>query len=79
MSDLTPNDVRRWDPAAVRNVFQVANARAGTFRQLGQDLDQVDALLRTWQGEAGDAFRADIGKTRFDIESDGQESDRRNC
>ena len=31
MSDLTPNDVRRWDSAAVRNVFQVANAGAGKW------------------------------------------------
>jgi uncharacterized protein YukE len=76
MSELTPTDVRRWDSAAVRNVFQVANARADTLHHLGENLDQVDALLRTWEGEAGDAFRADVGKARFDIESDGRESQR---
>lgn len=74
MSDLTPNDVRRWDSAAVRKVFEVANSRAVTLYQLGADLEQVDARLRTWEGEAGDAFRADIGKTRADIELDGHES-----
>jgi uncharacterized protein YukE len=74
MSELTPIDVRHWDSAAVRNVFQVAGARADTMHRLGENLDQVDALLRTWEGEAGDAFRADIGKARLDIESDGRES-----
>jgi uncharacterized protein YukE len=76
MNDLTPNDVRRWDSAAVRKVFELADSRADTLRQLGANLDQVDAQLRTWEGEAGDAFRADIGKTRADIELDGHESQR---
>ncbi|MCV7333281.1 WXG100 family type VII secretion target [Mycobacterium cookii] len=76
MSELTPNDVRRWDSTAVRNVFQAAGARADTLNRLGENLDQVDAELRTWEGEAGDAFRVEIGKARTDIESDGRASHR---
>ncbi|MFZ0904899.1 MAG: hypothetical protein WAN71_13735, partial [Mycobacterium sp.] len=74
MSQLTPNDVRHWDPAAILKVFQVADARAGTLQRLGQDLGQVDAQLQQWQGEGGDAFRADLGKARKDIEADGRQS-----
>ncbi len=74
MSQLTPNDVRHWDPAAILKVFQVADARAGTLQRLGQDLGQVDAQLQQWQGEGGDAFRADLGKARTDIEADGRQS-----
>lgn len=74
MSQLTPSDVRRWDSAAILKVFQVANARAGTLQFLGQDLGQVDAQLAQWQGEGGDAFRADLGKARKDIEADGHQS-----
>jgi hypothetical protein len=34
----------------------------------------VHSKLSDWQGEAGDAFRADLNKTRRDIEADGHES-----
>ncbi len=74
MSQLTPSDVRRWDSAAILKVFQVANARAGTLQHLGEGLGQVDAQLQGWQGEGGDAFRADLGKVRTDIEADGHQS-----
>ena len=36
--------------------------------------DQVHNTLSDWQRGAGDAFRADLGKSRGDIEADGQES-----
>jgi Tuberculosis necrotizing toxin len=34
----------------------------------------VHSKLSDWQGEAGDAFRADLNKARRDIEADGHES-----
>jgi cell wall-associated NlpC family hydrolase/uncharacterized protein YukE len=74
MSQLTPSDVRRWGSAAILKVFKVADARARTLQQLGEGLGQVDAQLQQWQGEGGDAFRADLGKVRTDIEADGHQS-----
>lgn len=74
MGQLTPNDVKRWDLDAIRKVFETANGRANTLQQLGENLEQVHNVLSGWQGEAGDAFRADLGKARRDIEADGQES-----
>lgn len=74
MGPLTPNDVKRWDLGAIQQVFETANGRASTLQRLGDNLQQVHNVLGGWDGEAGDAFRADLGKARHDIEADGQES-----
>ena len=74
MASLTPSDVKRWDLGAIHQVFETASNRANTLQRLGDNLGQVHTLLSDWQGEAGDAFRVDLGKTRGDIEADGQES-----
>ena len=74
MAPLTPADVKRWDPNAIHGVFQTASNRAATLQMLGDSLQQVHSKLSDWQGEAGDAFRADLGKARHDIEADGHES-----
>ncbi len=74
MAPLTPADVKRWDADAIHGVFQTATNRAATLQTLGDNLQQVHSTLSDWQGEAGDAFRADLNKTRHDIEADGHES-----
>jgi uncharacterized protein YukE len=71
---LTPSDVKRWDVNAIHAVFQTASGRVATLQRLGESLDQVHNGLAEWQGEAGEAFRADLGKARRDIEADGAES-----
>jgi uncharacterized protein YukE len=71
---LTPSDVKRWDVGAIHSVFETASGRADTLQRLGDNLQQVHDTLSDWQGEAGDAFRADVGKVRRDIEADGAES-----
>jgi uncharacterized protein YukE len=74
MSELTPDDVRRWDAAAVLKVFQVATNRASTLYRFGEDLGQTGQLLAEWQGEAGSAFHASLGALRTDVDKDGHES-----
>ncbi|WP_293059064.1 hypothetical protein [Mycobacterium sp.] len=74
MSGLTPDDVRRWDAAAVLKVFQVATNRAKTLYRFGEDLGQTGQLLLDWQGEAGSAFHRSLGALRTDIDNDGRES-----
>lgn len=74
MGALSPSDVKRWDLNAIHAVFQTASGRAETLQQLGDNLNQVHSVLADWQGEAGEAFRVDLGKTRRDIEADGAES-----
>jgi hypothetical protein len=73
---LTPYDVKRWDLDAIRGVFETASGRADTLQRLGEVLGQVHSVLADWRGEAGEAFRADLGKVRCDIEADGVESRR---
>lgn len=74
MTELTPDDVRRWDAGAVLKVFQVAQQRGTTMTKFGEDLGQVGQLLSGWEGEAGTAFHTSLGRARTDIESDGRES-----
>ena len=76
MEPLTPSDVKRWDVGAIHSVFETASGRAATLQHLGDNLQQVHNVLADWQGEAGDAFRADVGKVRRDIKADGAESKR---
>lgn len=76
MAPLTPSDVKRWDVNAIHAVFETASGRANTSQRLGDSLQQADNALADWQGEAGDAFRVDVGKVRRDIEADGAESTR---
>ncbi|SOJ53989.1 hypothetical protein MSIMFB_01487 [Mycobacterium simulans] len=76
MASLTPADVKRWDLGAIHAVFQTASGRADTLQRLGDSLDQAHNVLADWHGEAGDAFRADVGRIRRDIEADGAESQR---
>jgi uncharacterized protein YukE len=73
---LTPADVKRWDLGAIHSVFETASGRADSLRRLGDNLQQVHNTLNDWQGEAGEAFRVDVGQVRRDIESDGTESKR---
>jgi uncharacterized protein YukE len=74
VAPLSPDDVKRWDADAIHGVFQIATNRAATLQTLGDNLQQVHGTLSDWHGEAGDAFRADLGKARRDIEADGHES-----
>ncbi|ORW85414.1 hypothetical protein AWC22_12005 [Mycobacterium riyadhense] len=76
MGVLTPGDVKRWDLGAIQMVFETASGRAATLQRLGDGLDQAHRVLAEWQGEAGEAFRADVGRIRRDIEADGVESQR---
>jgi uncharacterized protein YukE len=71
---LNPYDVKRWDLDAIQKVFETANGRANTLQRLGENLQQVHNVLSGWEGEAGEAFRADLGKARSDVDADGQES-----
>lgn len=76
MEPLTPSDVKRWDVGAIHSVFDTASGRADTLQHLGDSLQLVHNTLSDWQGEAGEAFRVDVGKVRRDIEADGAESKR---
>jgi uncharacterized protein YukE len=76
MDPLTTDDVGRWDPGAIQQVFDVATDRGKTMYRLGDNLQQVNDNLSDWHGEGGEAFRQELGKVRQDIDEHGQESAR---
>ena len=76
MAPLSPAEVKRWDVGAIDAVFETASGRAASLQRLGDHLGQVNSVLADWHGEAGEAFRGELGKVRGDIEADGQESRR---
>ncbi|MEZ0363409.1 NlpC/P60 family protein [Mycobacterium sp. pUA109] len=77
-ADLTFDEVRLWwDPAMINEVFRIAHQRAATMAKLGDNLVTAQRFaLEHWGGEAAEAFHAEAGKHRSDIEADGQESKR---
>jgi hypothetical protein len=67
-------DIERWDLAAIAGVFDVARDRQMTMSRLGDNLDDANGRLGDWQGLAGDAFRAELGKIRTDIDAQHHQS-----
>lgn len=70
---LSVADIDRWNPEAVRDVFHAANVRAGVAMTAADGLASLPAF-RSWGGEAADAAREAIGKTRVDLDEHGQEA-----
>ena len=73
MSDLTTDDVRHWDVSVIRQLFQAAQGVGAADHKLGESLDNTGKRTN-WNGQAGEAFRDEIGKQRKDLDRDGHES-----
>jgi cell wall-associated NlpC family hydrolase len=67
-------EIERWDLAAIAGVFSVAQDRAAAMQRLGDNLDAAEERLGGWEGEAGDAFRAELGRIRTDIDEHHRQS-----
>lgn len=67
-------DIERWDLSAIGGVLDVARDRHMTMARLGDNLDDANARLGEWQGLAGDAFRAELGRIRTDIDAQHHQS-----
>lgn len=74
MAGLTPDDVRHWDPSVINQMFEAAKGVYGTNHKLGEALQHGESRVRDWRGEGADAFRAEIGKTRADIDETGAQA-----
>ncbi len=71
--DLSIADIERWSPDAVRDVFNAARNRYEASRFAAEELGTLPAF-QTWGGDAADAAREAIGKTRADLDSHGAEA-----
>ena len=66
-------DIVRWNPEAVRDVFNAARNRYEASRFAAEELGSLPAF-QTWGGDAADAAREAVGKTRADLDSHGAEA-----
>jgi hypothetical protein len=70
---LTVADIERWDAGDVREVFQAATSRAQAVQDAADGLAELPAFT-TWGGEAAEAAKDAIGKTRADLDAHGREA-----
>ncbi|CAN5552896.1 hypothetical protein BH11ACT6_BH11ACT6_30160 [soil metagenome] len=70
---LTVADIERWDAGDVREVFHAATSRAQAVQDAANGLAELPAFT-TWGGEAAEAAKEAIGKTRADLDAHGREA-----
>lgn len=70
---LTIADIDRWDAGDVREVFHAATSRAQASFDAADGLATLPAF-QTWGGEAADAAKEAIGRTRKDLDANGNEA-----
>ena len=70
---LTIADIERWDAGDVREVFHAATSRAQAVQDAANGLAELPAFT-TWGGEAAEAAKEAIGKTRADLDAHGAEA-----
>jgi len=74
--ELTADDVRQWDPSVLSQLADAAKGLTSAHQSLAEHLDSAARHAQDWHGDAGDAFRAELGRTGADIAADGQQSHR---
>jgi hypothetical protein len=70
---LTFADIERWNAGDVREVFHAATSRAQAVQDAANGLATLPAFA-TWGGEAAEAAKEAIGKTRADLDAHGREA-----
>ncbi len=66
-------DIDRWDAGDVREVFHATRSRAEAAAEAANGIAQLPAF-DTWGGDASEAVKDAIGKTRKDLDSHGNEA-----
>lgn len=70
---LTAADIERWDPGAVREVADAAQARAQAAFDAADALDRLPCF-GDWSGESATAARESIARTRRDLDGHGMQA-----
>ena len=65
---LTVADIERWNAGDVREVFHAASSRAQAAFDAADGLATLPAF-QTWGGEAAEAAKQAIGRTRKDLDA----------
>jgi uncharacterized coiled-coil DUF342 family protein len=66
-------DIDRWDAGDVREVFHATRSRAEAAAEASNGIAQLPAF-DTWGGDASEAAKEAIGKTRKDLDNHGNEA-----
>ncbi|MDY6811292.1 MAG: hypothetical protein SW127_20130 [Actinomycetota bacterium] len=69
---MTPEEIDRWDPAQIGEVFRVCQARKEVCSSTSEQLESPE-LFETWGGTAGRAADEAAGRMRVDIDTHGNE------
>ncbi|MFZ1160721.1 alpha/beta hydrolase [Mycobacterium sp.] len=70
---LTVADIDRWNAAAVREVFQAANARGQATLDASRELSSL-AVFDTWEGATAEARKHANATIRVDLDTHGNEA-----
>jgi hypothetical protein len=70
---LTIAEIERWDAGDVREVFHAATSRAQAVQDAADGIADLPAFA-TWGGEAAEAAKEAIGRTRADLVAHGAEA-----
>jgi hypothetical protein len=70
---LTIADIERWEAGDVGEVFHAASSRAQAVQDASDGLATLPAFT-TWGGEAAEAAKEAIGRTRADLDAHGREA-----
>ncbi|SIJ32891.1 Uncharacterised protein [Mycobacteroides abscessus subsp. bolletii] len=60
-------DIEQWDPAVLQQVLDAAKNSGNSLYKLGEGLDGTKKSLESWDGQTAEAWRAEHGKVRTDI------------
>ncbi|WP_431236101.1 alpha/beta hydrolase (plasmid) [Mycolicibacterium psychrotolerans] len=66
-------DIERWSAGDVREVFHAASSRAQAVQDAADGLADLPTF-QSWGGQAADAAREALGKTRADLDAHGTEA-----
>ncbi|MDT5196167.1 MAG: hypothetical protein QOH20_2921 [Mycobacterium sp.] len=70
---VSVEEIDRWDAGDVREVFHATRSRAEAAREAANGIAELPAF-GSWGGEASEAARDAIGRTRRDLDAHGNEA-----
>lgn len=68
---ITISDIDRWNVADIESVFQVCTSHAQHCDERASNLGNLQ-MFQTWDGEAAEAAKHSVGKTRVDFDAHGK-------
>lgn len=71
---VTCSDIEQWSAEGLQNVIGTMEGIHASHAKLGDTLQGVQANLQSWGGAAAEAWRANHGKFRTDVDDQGRQA-----